>query len=267
MRQAGLAQLNEGSNLYVSVFFILTLAIIGVFLFRDAVKSVRSKSGGPSVKLLNAIEKIRVKPLVYFRVANVRVSLPLMIIVGFCTGFMAGTIGVGGFIGVPAMIYLFGCAPTVVATGTELFLAMFMGAFGALNYGLEGFVDVRIVVLVFTGSLPGLFVGTIGTKIVRESYIRFVTALLVLLCVFSRILAVPGYLQALHFANFSAVTIARLDWASAFILFGSGAAATFLVLIFVVRAHVRERCVFRYYRPAITDRRFAERIVERHAKA
>lgn len=254
----------DGSNLYVSLFLVLSLSIIGCFLLRDALRSVRHRATGPSARLLRFLERARVKPLVYFRVANVHVSLPVMILVGFCTGFMAGTIGVGGFVGVPAMIYLFG-VPTVVATGTELFLAMFMGAFGALNYAAKGYVDLRITMLLFAGSLMGLFVGAFGTKIVRESYIRLVTAVLVLLCVVSRMLAVPGYLRALGFGQLGVSTAAALDLASTILLFGSGAVATGLVLYFVLRAHLRERRVFRFYRPAVVDRRFAERMVEKPA--
>jgi len=63
--------------------------------------------------------------------------------VGVATGYLAGTIGVGGFIGVPSMIYIFG-VPTAVAAGTELYLAMFMGAYGAISYALQGFVDIRL---------------------------------------------------------------------------------------------------------------------------
>ncbi len=252
----------DGSNLYVSLFFAATLSIIGCFLLKDAIKSVQRKSGGPSGRLLALVQKVRVRPLVYLRVANIHVSLPLLIIVGFFTGYMAGTIGVGGFIGVPAMIYLFG-VPTVVATGTELFLAMFMGAFGALNYGMEGFVDLRLVMLLFAGSLPGLFVGTVGTKLVRESYIRLVTAVLVLLCVLSRSLAVPGYLVALRWGQLNTKLVAELSLASTVLLFSSAAVATALIFYFVLRAYARERRVFRFYRPAVAGRRRADRMVER----
>ena len=252
----------NGSDLYVSVFFAVTLSIIGCLLLKDAVRSVRRKSAGPSGRLLALVRKAPLRPLVYLKVANAHVSLPLLAIVGFLTGYMAGTIGVGGFIGVPAMIYVFG-VPTVVATGTELFLAMFMGAFGALNYGLEGYVDFRIVMLLFAGSLPGLFVGTVGTKLVRESNIRLVTAVLVLLCVISRLLAVPSYLRALGWAQVGSQMANRMSGASAVVLFGSGAVATTLVFYFVLRAYVRQIRVFRFYRSAIADRRFADRIMER----
>ena len=251
----------NGSDLYVSAFFVATLTVIGGLLLRDALRSVRRKAAGPSGRLLALVQRARVRPLVYLTVANAHVSLPLLAIVGFLTGYMAGTIGVGGFIGVPAMIYLFG-VPTVVATGTELFLAMFMGAFGALNYGLEGYVDLRVVTLLFAGSLPGLFVGTVGTRLVRESYIRLVTAVLVLLCVVSRLLAIPDYLRAFGWEQVGPRAAALLTDASAAMLFGSGAVATTLVFYFVLRAYIRQLRVFRFYRPAIADRRFVKRLDE-----
>jgi len=241
---------DAGSNLYVSTFFVLTLSIIGYFIMRDAIRSLRGRGGPASRKLQHRFRKLNLPPTIYFKTANVRVSVIMLIIVGFCVGFMAGTIGVGGFIGVPAMIYLFGI-PTVVATGTELFLAMFMGAFGALNYGAEGFVDIRITLLLFAGSMVGLFVGSIGTKMVREVYIRTVTGALILLCTVSRALAIPDYLRTLHYIHVGTQMIHRLEVTSAVVLFTSGIGSTVFILYFVLRAHLRQLHVFRRYRAAI----------------
>ncbi len=256
----------HGSSLYVSVFFVVTLSIIGYFLLRDAVKTLRQGASAPSSRLVDLLGRARIKPLVYFRVANVHVSLPLMVLIGFFIGFMAGTLGVGGFIGVPAMIYLFG-APTVVATGTELFLAMFMGAFGALNYGLEGFVDLRITLLLFAGSMAGLFVGAVGTKMVRESYIRLITGVLILLCVVSRVLAMPGYLLAMGFVDVSPEIADALELTSGIMLYGSGAVATSLILFFVFRSHFRALRVLRFYRPAVEEWKVRKRTLEKLAKS
>ena len=55
-----------------------------------------------------------------------------------------------------------------VAAGTELFLAMFMGAFGAFNYGMQGYVDLRLTLLLYAGSLSGIYFGAIGTHLVKE---------------------------------------------------------------------------------------------------
>ena len=232
------------SDLYVSTFFCITLSIVGFFMLRDAINSAKPGASGPSDRLVKFFQRFQIKPVIHFKVANVTVSLPIMILVGFCTGYMAGTIGVGGFIGVPAMIYVFG-VPTVVAAGTELFLAMFMGAFGAFNYGMEGYVDLRVVLLLYAGSLLGIFVGVIGTKLVKELYIRLVTAILILLCVLSRALAVPAYLQKMNLAAISNHLVELLKSGSTIVLFASGAIGTGLILYFVFRAHLRKR---RFYR-------------------
>nr|HID58253.1 sulfite exporter TauE/SafE family protein [Desulfobacterales bacterium] len=237
-----------GSSLYVSVVFCVTLSIIGVFMLRDALRSRRPGASGPSDRFVKMARKFQIKPLVYFKVANVRISLIVMIVIGFLIGYMAGTIGVGGFIGVPAMIYIFG-VPTVVAAGTELFLAMFMGAFGAFNYGVEGYVDLRLTLLLYAGSLVGIFVGAIGTKLVKELYIRMVTALLILLCVVSRALAVPQYLGELKWVSFTQHVASLCELGSKLFLFGSGVTSTAIILYLVFRVHLREQRLFRLYRP------------------
>jgi len=230
----------DGSSLYVSVFFVIVLSVVGYSLFKDAMRSKREPGAGPSDKLLKLSRKFQFKPIIHFKVANVDVSLVVLLVVGLATGYMAGTIGVGGFIGVPAMIYVFG-VPTVVAAGTELFLAMFMGAWGAFNYALKGYVDLRLVLLLYAGSLAGIYFGAVGTKIVKELYIRMVTAVLILLCVVSRALAIPGYLSKLNWVTMDKNTVSILEIGSMVFLFGSGIVATFLVLYWTFSAKAKER--------------------------
>ena len=230
----------EGSDLYVSIFFVIVLSIIGTSLLKDALRSKKEPGTGPSDKLLKLSRKFQFKPLIHFNVAKVDVSLSVLLVVGLATGYMAGTIGVGGFIGVPAMIYVFG-VPTVVAAGTELFLAMFMGAWGAFNYGLQGYVDLRLTLLLYAGSLTGIYFGAVGTKIVKELYIRMVTAVLILLCVVSRALAVPGYLNKLNLVTTGKNAASILEIGSKIFLFGSGIVATFLVLYWTFSAKAKEK--------------------------
>jgi uncharacterized membrane protein YfcA len=227
-----------GSGLYVSAFFVITLSIIGYSLLKDALKSKREPGAGPSEKLLNLSRKFQFKPLIRFKVANVEVSFVVLLVIGFFVGYMAGTIGVGGFIGVPAMIYVFG-VPTVVAAGTELFLAMFMGAWGAFNYGMQGYVDLRLTMLLYAGSLVGIYFGAIGTHIVKELYIRMVTAILILLCVISRVLAIPEYMIQMDLLSLEEGSAAMLELGSKIFLFGSGIVSTFLILLWTFRAKAK----------------------------
>jgi hypothetical protein len=156
--------------------------------------------------------------------------------VGLATGYLAGTIGVGGFVGVPAMIYVFG-VPTAVAAGTELYLAMFMGAFGALNYAWEGFVDIRLTMLLMSGSLIGVYVGAYGVKVVNEKYIRMVTCLIIILCVLSRAISIPMYLRQLGLVALDPGLDPWFNNASKYLLFASGITGVIVILANVIRAY------------------------------
>jgi hypothetical protein len=171
----------------------------------------------------------------------------VLIAVGLATGYLAGTIGVGGFIGVPSMIYVFG-VPTAVATGTELYLAMFMGAFGALNYAFQGFVDIRLTILLYTGSLLGIFVGVYGTKVVKEVLIRVVTGTIILLCVLSRGIAVPMYLRKIGLLAIDPKWDVYFNTASKFLLFAAGTSGMLIILFHVIRAYRQRRRIERSLR-------------------
>jgi hypothetical protein len=173
-------------------------------------------------------------------VADVRVSLWLLLGVGLATGYLAGTIGVGGFIGVPAMIYVFG-VPTAVAAGTELYLAMFMGGWGALNYAYQGFVDIRLTMLLYLGSLLGIYIGAYGVKTVKEILIRVVTGAVILLCVVSRAIAVPMYLRQLGWVNMNPDWDPYFNQASKAMLMLAGVAGTCIILYNVVKAYRQRR--------------------------
>jgi uncharacterized membrane protein YfcA len=236
-----------GSSLYVSAFFVLTLTLIGGSMLKDALRTMKDSAVGPSKVLVTLSSKLKFKPMIHFPVSGVDISLWTIVVIGIGIGYMAGTIGVGGFVGVPAMIYIFG-VPTVVAAGSELFLAMFMGAWGAFNYALGGFVDLRLTLLLYAGSLVGIYVGAIGTALVKELYIRLVTAILILLCCVSRMLAVPSYLKDLELMQLSDMSAKWLEIGSKIFLFGSGIIATALIIFFTFRAHFQNERVVRQYR-------------------
>ncbi len=223
------------ANLYISAVFIGILTIVAISLLRDVFQT-REDEAGPSKRITEFLARLHLPPIISFAVADVKVSLWVILLMGLVTGFMAGTIGVGGFVGVPAMIYVFG-VPTAVAAGTELYLAMFMGAAGALSYAWEGFVDIRLTMLLFIGSLLGVYLGAYGVKVVSEKYIRLVTGIIIAFCVVSRGLSVPVYLRQLGYLDLDPGLDPWLNQASKFILFASGICAVFLVLFHVFRAY------------------------------
>jgi uncharacterized membrane protein YfcA len=229
-----------GADLYISLVFAVVLSIVSISMLRDIIKTRKSAGTGPSMNIVRFLSRLKLYPLINFPVADVRVSLWIVLICGLATGYLAGTIGVGGFIGVPAMIYIFG-VPAAVATGSELFLAMFMGAFGALNYAFEGMVDIRLTMLLYIGSLFGIYLGAYGTKVVKEVIIRLVTSVIILLCVLSRCVAIPLYLQKLGYLNFNPDYNAYFNLASKMLLYLSGIIGTMIIFFNVIKAYLRRR--------------------------
>jgi len=228
------------ADLYISIIFAVILSFVAVSMLADLIKSKSSDETGPSTKIVEFISRLKLHPLIYFPVADVYVSLWVILICGLATGYLAGTIGVGGFIGVPAMIYVFG-VPAAVAAGSELYLAMFMGAWGALNYAFEGMVDIRCTLLLYGGSLLGIYLGAYGTKVVKEGVIRLTTGVIILLCVLSRIVAVPVYLQKLGISNMDPAYNFYFNLASKSLLFVSGISGALIIIFFVQRAYFQRR--------------------------
>jgi hypothetical protein len=231
-----------GANLYISVVFISILSVVAISMLRDVLKGSKEEGSGPSRKLSEFLGKLRLPPMIYFKVADVKASLWILMLVGLATGYLAGTIGVGGFIGVPAMIYVFGI-PTAVAAGTELYLAMFMGGWGALNYAWEGFVDIRLTLLLYLGSLFGIFIGAYGVKVVNEVYIRLVTGLIIIICALSRLVAIPMYLRQLGLIAIDPRFDTYFNNGSKALLYLAGAGGVAVILYNVFRAHRRRRSI------------------------
>ena len=236
--ESGHSEKSPAADLYISGVFVSVLTLVALSMLRDVLRAKRSAEAGPSRRLTELLGRIKLRPIIHFPTADVRVSLWVVLTVGLATGYLAGTIGVGGFIGVPAMIYVFGM-PTAVAAGTELYLAVFMGAFGALNYAFEGMVDLRLTLLLYVGSLVGVYVGAYGTKVVKEVLIRLVTSLIILLCVLSRAIAIPAYLRQLGWVSLEPGWDRYWNGASKVLLFASGLTGAAVILVAVIRAYVQ----------------------------
>ncbi len=191
---------DAGSNLYVSVAFVVILATVGGFVLRDAwktYKSGNSQDEEKAGKLALWIQSINIPgTMVYFKSLNARISVLFTIPLGFATGMLAATIAVGGFIGVPAMIYVLG-APSLMASATELVIAFVMGLGGSFKYAMHGLVDIRLAMIILAGSLFGIQLGAIGTTYVKPIMIKVVMGAIMVIVLFSRGLMVPVYLAQL----------------------------------------------------------------------
>ncbi len=192
---------DAGSNLYVSVAFVIILAVVGGFVLKDAWKTYRSGNSHDEeekvTRLARWVQSVHIPgTMVYFKSLNARISVLFTIPLGFATGMLAATIAVGGFIGVPSMIYVLG-APSLMASASELVIAFVMGLGGSFKYAMHGLVDIRLAMIILAGSLFGIQLGAIGTTYVKPFVIKVVMGVIMVIVLFSRGLMVPVYLSQL----------------------------------------------------------------------
>ncbi len=219
-----------GSNLYVSLSFVAVLFVVGGYVFYDAWKSSKSGAASDTVSALaRKLQAINIPPMIYFKTANVKISLWFTIPVGLATGLLAATIAVGGFVGVPGMIYVVG-ASGLISSATELVIAFVMGFGGSVKWAIHGMVDIRLTLIILAGSLLGVQLGAIGTTYVKEHMIKVVMGTIMIIVAFSRALAVPKYLEQLGLISMTEPKIAFLETASFITMCAALAIGTVIIL-------------------------------------
>ena len=116
-----------------------------------------------------------------FRTSGLYISVIPPIIVGVLVGILAAIMGVGGgFIMVPAMIYILGM-PTKVVVGTSLFQIIFVTGFTTLLHATTNFtVDIVLAVLLLLGGVIGAQVGTRLGAYLNAEQLRILLSIMVM---------------------------------------------------------------------------------------
>ncbi|MDG1768678.1 MAG: sulfite exporter TauE/SafE family protein [Yoonia sp.] len=169
-------------DLLVKLCYVVFLGIIGGLMFIESLNAIRrsKKPGARATRRKHTwIHNLPFK--MKFRISGLYISVIPPLLVGVAVGILAAIMGVGGgFIMVPAMIYLLGM-PTKVVVGTSLFQITFVTAFTTMLHATTNYtVDVVLAVLLLVGGVIGAQIGTrIGVKIKAEQ-LRIMLAIMVL---------------------------------------------------------------------------------------
>ncbi|MDG1066750.1 MAG: sulfite exporter TauE/SafE family protein [Sulfitobacter sp.] len=169
-------------DLLVKLCYVVFLGVIGALMFIESLNAIRNvkKGKAPKRKKHNWIHGLPLK--MRFRVSGLYISVIPPLIVGVLVGVLAAIMGVGGgFIMVPAMIYLLGM-PTKVVVGTSLFQIIFVTAFTTMLHATTNYtVDIVLAVLLLIGGVVGAQIGArIGVGMKAEQ-LRILLALMVLI--------------------------------------------------------------------------------------
>ncbi len=168
-------------DLLVKLAYVIFLGIVGGLMFIESVQAIMKSSKGavPQRRKHTWVHNLPFK--MKFRASGLYISAIPPILVGVLVGILAAIMGVGGgFIMVPAMIYILGM-PTKVVVGTSLFQIIITTAYTTMMHATTNYtVDVALAVLLLVGGVIGAQIGTrIGVKMKAEQ-LRVLLALMVL---------------------------------------------------------------------------------------
>lgn len=167
----------------VSFFYVVVLGTVGMLMVRESVRAIiRRRRTGVSAARTGEHTWLHGLPFkMRFRKSRLYISIVPPLLVGFLIGILSAVMGVGGgFMLVPAMIYLLGM-PTSVVIGTSLFQVVFVSANVTLLQAWQvGSVDIVLTMLLLAGGVAGAqFGASMGTKL-RGEETRALLGLLVL---------------------------------------------------------------------------------------
>ncbi len=169
-------------DLMVKLSYVLFLGIIGALMFIESLNALLRSRGGRVVAKRRKHYWVHNLPLkMKFRTSGLYISVIPPVLVGMLVGVLSAVMGVGGgFIMVPAMIYLLGM-PTKVVIGTSLFQIIFVTAATTLMHATTNYtVDMVLAVLLLIGGVVGAQYGARIGVLLKAEQLRILLAVLVL---------------------------------------------------------------------------------------
>ena len=178
--------------------YVIFLTIIGSLMFAESLRLIlRTRKGKISRGKLHQHNWLHGLPFkIRFRKSKLYISILLPILIGVIVGILAALMGIGGgFIIVPAMIYLLGM-PTSLVVGTSLFQIIFVAANTTILQASQNqTVDIVLATILLLGSVIGVQIGSRYTNILKGEYLRLILSSIIILVSFKLLIdliAVPS---------------------------------------------------------------------------
>ncbi len=171
-------------DLIISLCYVTFLGIIGTMMLIESVRALRQAKAGAPVGMRRSGQHNWVHGLplkMRFQRSKRYISAIPALVLGVLVGLLAAVMGVGGgFIMVPAMIYLLR-VPTNVVVGTSLFQIIFVTAVTTILHATTNqTVDVVLALVLMLGGVIGAQYGASAGQRLRGEQLRALLALMVL---------------------------------------------------------------------------------------
>ncbi len=203
------------SDAFITTVYALMLGLLGTYAMTDFLKSRKAakeqasaddtdahggKDEGANMgNLPQKLQAMKIPPMVKFDQALIPggryISWVFLVLSGALVGLAAGIMGVGGgFLTFPIFVYILGVS-SMTTVGTDIFQIVFTAGYASISqYAIYGFIFYTLAMGMLLGSLLGIQIGAMVTKVVKGITIRGFYALAVLAGFINRIFALPAKL-------------------------------------------------------------------------
>jgi len=202
------------SEAFISLVYAILLGFLGVYAMLDFWKS-RNATGGDAhggsagtTEFAQKLQKINIPPMITFDEDYVeggkRISGVFIAMGGVLVGILAAIMGVGGgFITFPMFVYTFGVS-TATTVGTDILQIIFTAGLASIaQYAIYGYVFYTLAMGMLIGSLIGIQVGALTTKVVKGIHIRGFYAVSILAGFINRAATLPKKMVELEYISLS----------------------------------------------------------------
>ncbi|MGA9177967.1 MAG: sulfite exporter TauE/SafE family protein [Desulfobacterales bacterium] len=248
------------SDAFITTVYSLMLGFLGSYAMTDFLKAKRAerkgfhgrevhgkKAEGVEIgSLPKKIQAVNLPPKVKFDYdltpEGRSISWVFLVLSGALVGLAAAIMGVGGgFLTFPIFVYVLGVS-SMTTVGTDIFQIVFTAGYASISqYAIYGFIFYTLAMGMLLGSLVGIQIGAIVTKVVHGITIRGFYAMAVLAGFVNRVFALPAKLGAMDIIKISKGTGAVLEkigiWAFfvVILIFAVWVIGTFLMNIRVLK--------------------------------
>lgn len=221
------------SDAFITTVYSLMLGFLGTYAMADFLKASKAEKGeaphgggegahggkdeGAEMgNLPKKLQGMKIPPMVKFDYdltpGGRSISWLFLVLSGALVGLAAGIMGVGGgFLTFPIFVYILGVS-SMTTVGTDIFQIVFTAGYAAISqYAIYGFIFYTLAMGMLLGSLLGIQIGAMVTKVVKGITIRGFYAMAVLAGFVNRIFALPAKLGEMDVIPISKQTGAILE--------------------------------------------------------
>jgi len=214
------------SEAFISAVYALLLGFLGFYALADFLRARKKDTGGDAHGSASAgtpdiaikLQGVKLPPMIRFDEDYVpggkKISGVIVAMGGIIVGIMAAIMGVGGgFITFPMFVYVFGVS-SMTTVGTDILQIIFTAGLGAITqYAIYGYVFYSLAMGMLLGSLIGIQVGALTTKVVKGIHIRGFYAVSILAGFINRAATLPKKLVELEVINVSKPVVKGIETA------------------------------------------------------